>query len=163
MSAAVTIDPGVRDVGIAVWDDDAELRHAMLVRAGRSSWPALAVQVAAAVESYYLDITDVVIEKPQVYTQNKLKGDPNALITLAMSAGGIVVAILNQFPDVKVTELLPRDWKGQPPKEISTARTKKLLTPAEHAQIDLPIKSLQHNVWDAIGIGLHWHRRRRGK
>lgn len=50
----------------------------------------------------------------------------------------------------------PPQWKGNVPKKIMTERIKKLLTPKEQYLLevgDWP-KSLEHNVVDAIGIGL---------
>ncbi len=50
----------------------------------------------------------------------------------------------------------PPQWKGNVPKKIMTERIKKLLTPKERAILDAGDwpKSLEHNVVDAIGIGL---------
>lgn len=50
----------------------------------------------------------------------------------------------------------PPQWKGNVPKKIMTERIKKLLTSKERAILDAGDwpKSLEHNVVDAIGIGL---------
>ncbi len=160
----VSIDPGVRDAGVALWDDDHELRAAKLIRCRHGGWPALAAMVADWVEHSYLDIQHIVIEQPQVYVQSRQKGNPNYLIALAMAAGAIAMAVLDRHPDASIVTVLPAVWKGNTPKDIHNERTKKLISPVEHEQISLPsAKSLQHNVWDAVGIGLHLLQRKRGK
>ena len=42
------------------------------------------------------------------------------------------------------------------------SRVKRKLASDEVAVIDKVAKSLQHNVYDAVGIGLHFHGRLRG-
>ena len=160
----VSIDPGVHDAGVALWDDDHELIDATLVRSKSGGWGLLAGLVVHWVESHFLDIRDIVVEQPQVYPQNRQKGDPNDLIAIALSAGATAMAISIQYPEAKIVMLLPATWKGQTPKEISNKRTKNQLGVVERSRIDLPrAKTLQHNVFDAIGIGLYWLRRKRGK
>jgi hypothetical protein len=48
----------------------------------------------------------------------------------------------------------PRIWKGSKPKEAMEAVTRWRLSPRELSFVKLPAKSLQHNVWDAIALGL---------
>jgi hypothetical protein len=48
--------------------------------------------------------------------------------------------------------VLPNKWKGNLPKKICKDRCKAVLTPEELARV----KTEDHNVWDAIGIGL-WY------
>lgn len=160
----MTIDPGVRDVGVAAWEDDGLLYGAWLVRSKREGWNALPHKIVECVEGTFLDIDEIVVEVPQVYVQRKLKGDPNDLIMVAVSAGAMAMALQNQYEEARIHLLRPSDWKGQTPKDISIERIKAQLTLYEQSRVSLPsAKTLQHNVWDAVGIGLHWHRRKRGK
>ncbi len=49
----------------------------------------------------------------------------------------------------------PREWKGQVSKEVTKNRLKAKLTVNEQANIVLPKEYWeQHNVWDAVGVGL---------
>ncbi|NOJ83830.1 hypothetical protein [Myxococcus xanthus] len=50
----------------------------------------------------------------------------------------------------------PRDWKGSLDADAFIERIKQRIDAAEHLRVELPsYSSLHHNVWDAIGIGLH--------
>lgn len=155
MSHVISIDPGVNDVGVACWKD-AGLASAALVRKGKADWLSLAHRTAAWVQVVYKSVDVVVIEKPQVYRQHLLKGDPNDLISLAIVVGAIANAFKLAWPDVQVVIIHPREWKGQLPKKVSTERSRGILSDDELDCVQLPAKSLQHNVWDAVGIGLHY-------
>lgn len=161
MSYAVSIDPGVRDCGVAVWQDKL-LQNATLVRCVKGS-PSIALvsHVVLHVRRFTKDLGAVVIERPQVYTQNKLKGDPNDLITLAIVVGQLTQALYTAFrgmPQLLVWR--PADWKGQLPKNVSIERTQCRISESERERVQLPkAVSLQHNVWDAVGIGLRYYGR----
>lgn len=157
MSYTIALDPGVKIAGIACYGD-GELACAWLVQ-GKSwndtAWQAWA-ELRAHVPEEVIRYANVVIEKPQVYTQNKLVGDPNDLIDVAMMAACFAGKL---HPDTVIKTYLPRQWKGQVPKAIMTKRIIKRLSEAEHERIELPIKSLRHNVYDAAGLGLYYERR----
>jgi hypothetical protein len=153
----ISIDPGVKMAGVAAWSNQT-LKGAWLVR-GRG-WRDTAFEVYKHLQCNFLDPVlaelEIAIERPQIYVQARLKGNPNDLVTLALMAGA-TCAILGR--QTQVTEYLPREWKGQVPKETMTERIQSKLSVAEAKTIDLPAKSYQHNVWDAAGIGLHHLRR----
>ena len=147
----VSVDPGAKLAGVAIFND--ELVTAYLVKGNnaldtaRSVWGSLAIYNAAGLH--------LVIEKPQVYVQSKQKGDANDLITLAIMVG----ALASHF-DFDVTLYLPRQWKGQVPKDIMIERIKTKLSKDELSRIELPrVQSLHHNIWDSVGIGLHHQKR----
>lgn len=98
----------------------------------------------------------VVIEKPVIYPGGRGNGNPNDLITEALTAGEIKGMVRSRFVcDFKIVR--PSDWKRQLSKDICWARVEKLLTEDEKAQLahvyKMP-KSVRHNVQDAIGIAL---------
>lgn len=94
--------------------------------------------------------TSAVLEIPQVYVRNRSKGDPNDLIMLA----GLVGAFAYRFAEGHVL-YKPAEWKGQVKKEITEMRARKRLSPEELARVQLPsAKSLAHNVWDGVALGL---------
>jgi len=143
----VSIDPGI-SAGIAFWLSTGRLLRAGLLLGCLSDaeWPGHPCTWAA--------VQGIVIERPQVYRHGR--GDPNDLITLALSAGELVGRINAEHPAAIVTEYLPATWKGQVPKDIMIERIKKKLTEDELTMVDLPsAASLAHNVWDAVGIGLY--------
>jgi hypothetical protein len=114
----------------------------------------MAHHVAQQVKGIALDT--VVIERPQVYVHSRAKGDPNDLITLALVAGAIAGGMRTSRTKLLVVEYRPAEWKGQVPKHVMEKRVKRSLAEHEHERVQLPSAgALAHNVWDAIGIGLH--------
>src|SRR5262245_29015263 len=129
----ITIDPGVHGSGIAWWSNG----HLVQI----SYHTVLPPQV---------DYHNIVIEIPQVYLGSKSKGNPNDLIRLAYAAGCLVGDRLG------VETVWPRQWKGTIKKEAMLRRILSKLTPFELGMLQglgLP-PSKEHNVTDAVGIGL---------
>ena len=148
----VSYDPGVKVAGVALWEA-SELRTAFLARG--DGWLSTA-HAALRGMPWYPEITEIAIEIPQVYVQSRLKGDPNDLITVALNAG----AFCSQFPNITPTEYRPHEWKKQVPKAILAKRTQTRLSIDELNCIEQAPKALMHNVFDAIGIGLHHLKRK---
>lgn len=162
MAFLISVDPGTHSAGVACWDDD-ELTSAWLSVA--EDWRMTAFQVFSDLKECFpielIKTANLILEIPQVYTQNKLKGDPNDLVDVASMASCLAGAF---GPEARVMRYWPADWKGQVPKVIMTNRIKEKLSKDERARVELPsAKGLQHNVWDAIGIGLYHLRGRRGR
>ncbi|RJS14631.1 hypothetical protein DRW03_34725 [Corallococcus sp. H22C18031201] len=165
----VSLDPGLRECGVALFDvDTGELLAAGMPtnpekRArGLAAWAPMGTAVAAFVSSHLAPLrTDsaavsvtVACECPQVYTAGKSKGDPNDLIELA----GVVGRVAGALGAATETSVLPREWKGTLDGDVMVERIKSRLSerPHEHLRIQLPrAADKQHNVWDAIGVGLH--------
>lgn len=99
------------------------------------------------------------IEKPQIYKDMKEK-NPNDLIDVGIAIGRIYEQIID-LTDIKL--VLPHDWKGSVPKNIMLKRIKKQLNKTEEKLFKEKTKnikrSLQHNIIDAIGIGLFFIKR----
>ena len=144
----ISLDPGVKKAGVAVFHDK-KLTEAWLAHG--KNWQDTAQNVKSHFIACYS--AELVMEKPQVYVQSKLKGDPDDLIGLALMAGCVAGMLSAGVKSVYL--YFPRQWKGQVPKNIMTARTKEKLSDEERSRVDLPAKYLQHNVWDAVGIGLY--------
>lgn len=157
--AYVSLDPGLHHFGVALWSFSGELVKARLItsRAKTPNGLETGTIVANALNLELFDSygIDVVCEIPQVYTRDKSKGNPNTLVELAC-AGSFVLGRLKGTPHT----VLPAEWKGQLPKEVVEERCKIHLSKEEKERILLPIKSLRHNVWDAIGIGLFFLEKR---
>ncbi len=158
----VSIDPGVKLAGVAVWDNN-ELTTAWLAKG--KDWADLAGNILSDLYNRYPDSIrerfDLAIEKPKIYHQSKQKGDQRDIIELAMAVGAIVTCVAIE---AKATIYEPHEWKGSTPKDIMIVRIKEQISPEEHTRITLPsAKSLRHNVFDAIGIGLHHLRKQRRK
>ncbi len=94
-----------------------------------------------------------VAEKPQVYPRDNV--DPNNLITLAVSLGIVLGPLV--LAGVPVVYVLPRDWKGQLPKDVHAKRIVARLKPAElevyraaYAPLDAKART---DLTDAVGLG----------
>lgn len=83
--------------------------------------------------------------------------NPNSILTLARTAGEC--AGLLRARGMSVTYVTPNDWKGSTRKETSHQRILARLSAGETQILALAFrdvaKSKQHNVLDAVGIGLY--------
>ncbi|MCP3104638.1 hypothetical protein LZ198_37820 [Myxococcus sp. K15C18031901] len=169
MRLLVALDPGLRECGVALFDlDTGELLVAGMPTnfeskaRGLAAWASMATATAAFVSSFLEPLRAageavaivVVSECPQVYTAGKSKGDPNDLIELA----GVVGRVAGALGATSERSVLPREWKGTLNGDVMVERIKSRLDerPCEHLRVQLPrAQDKQHNVWDAVGIGLH--------
>ena len=72
MTWAVSIDPGTKDCGIAVWEDKV-LRRAGLIRQPGNDYGLMLVSDAIAfVQKVSCEVDEIVIEKPQVSVEADL-------------------------------------------------------------------------------------------
>lgn len=150
----LAIDPG-QNLG---W---ARIRNGVLAECGlvRAASPR-AISQLVTVRAINFD--RLVIEKPQVYPSRKQKGDPNDLINVALLAG----VVLGAAPNVSFELVVPHDWKGNVPKEITQKRVKADFRLGEQTVFDRGVslypKSQHHNIWDAVGLGF-WYARKIGE
>jgi hypothetical protein len=150
----LTIDPGLRTLGWALWTGD-RLEAAGLVRRdtggrGPEQWAAMARGLYTSITPYrVLRPVTLVCEIPQVYRRGKC--NPADLIELA----GVVGACVGQLNVLSCEGVLPAAWKGQVPKRIHQKRILGRLGP-EEAKVVTSImpEGLRHNAIDAVGIGL---------
>lgn len=128
-----SVDPGNR-TGWAVWHDGHLISCGLHTRESmiaRWAWP---------------EPLHGVIEEPQAYVGRRSKGRMQDIVELARYVGQIQTKF-------KTTTLVkPAQWKGNLPKAICKARCKAALTRDELACVDTE----DHNVWDAIGLGLFY-------
>jgi len=164
MYSLVSIDPGLRQCGVAIWEDK-KLVKAQLVRSryeGSNQYEAAWHMAGAVDRTVYGLISgdgpdELVIERPQVIRGWTRNAESITALTL------VVGALLRNGADeltCKLTEYLPVQQKGNVPKPIMEDRARKRLSAAELLAVNLPFhngkisKSLQHNVWDAVWLGL---------
>jgi len=159
VSNILSIDPGLAvkgGTGWALWSDRV-LVAAGLATARGILLPKRIAEIEAIIKFERAGrlIHEVVIEKMQSYTLDKQKGDQNDLIDLSLLGGRL--SALAEDPE-NVTFVAPATWKGQVPKGIVEKRARAVLTPNELQAFERGVtgvaKSAQHNVWDAVGIGL---------
>lgn len=134
----ISIDPGKHGSALAEW------RDGRLV----SAW--YEATRTHDVGSRWEQHGHLVVEWPQVYARGTT--DANDLLDLTYRLGQFVQAMRPG----QITRLAPREWKGQVPKKIMQARIEAQLSAEEKKRVCRPVQTaLEHNVWDAIGIGLH--------
>lgn len=152
----LTVDPGLRRAGAALWYQDGVLKKAWLSQAPSWLTPVESVRHMARDLAFAEgeDVTCAVSEFPRLYGGRAAKGSGDDLFLVAAVVGGL--AALRDGPTVPV---LPTEW-GASGKGITEARCREDLSPEELARVQLPsAKSLRHNVFDAVAIGLWWLRR----
>lgn len=149
----LSIDPGTREMGWALWDGTT-LTNMGVVQAKGRPWLDMARHVGLAVAADY-DIEQVVAEIPQIYPGARSVGNPNLLIPLAM-----MPAYIAGYLRCTIITVKPAEWKGQVPKPACHARIADSLKGPE-AAIFGECASL--DARDAVGIGgFHLGRWRRG-
>lgn len=152
----ISVDPGLRACGVAVFRESVLSRALFVVSPERSArggaaWVAMAWAVAQAVaaESW----TSAVVEFPQQYDGESHEVDRRDLSELTAVAGAVAL-VLSAKASVLWTPV-PREWKGQVPKDVHGRRILSRLTPAETYRVEWPkAERFRHNVTDAIGLGL---------
>lgn len=179
MTWLLSVDPGVRRCGCALWEGP-ELRAAALVDVdprNKRSWYHAVHDLSYAIRRWSWKrlpavlhlVNRLVVEMPQTYGGRAERGDANDLIMLAYSVGQIVA----RSPADEMLLVHPREWKGSVPKSTSKAeyerngyvielRARRELG-AEVSRVDLPPTAWRTklDVWDAVGIGL-WDLKKRG-
>lgn len=166
MTRVISIDPGLARVAYAIWEaETGKLLRAGLVRKEHEvgtervqKWANMAWAVDDELGLSNGEEIWLVLEVPQVYkeTQNRDKKghgrDPNDLIDLA----GVLGAIAGKLLVGRVEwSPLPREWKGQLPKEITKKRVDERLAPAERETVEWPsVKEFHKDVYDAIHLGI---------
>lgn len=140
LSYLLAIDPGA-DMGWALFES------ATLISCGLGQPDGTALRIAR-----------VAIERPMIYPGPRQKARPRDVITLALRAGeaaGLYARVYGVTPEY----FEPDEWKGGSiSKEAHHPRIWKRLNGTERRLVStncgrLPEKK-QHNVLDAIGIGL---------
>jgi hypothetical protein len=96
------------------------------------------------------DVDQLALEFPTTYSGRSSEGNTNALFPLAAIDGALAAL----FPYAELMHYLPSQWKSNVDADVMIERIKGKLTAKEHTRTKLPAKSLQHNVWDGIGVGL---------
>lgn len=155
----VSVDPGIRGCGVAAFEDGFLVAAAFVVASrSKDSRASGAATTARAVVEWLIGrgADELAVEWPRVYAtairRGDSKADPNDLLPLA----GVDAAIASILGGVPVYSYVPSEWKGQMPKDVCQRRVKTRLSLAEsHIAETATSGASGHNVWDAVGIGLH--------
>lgn len=148
-----SVDPGKSYYASAIW------RDGVLFSAFRFQFVNYQIHKVG----YLHGPRRLVIEEPQVYQGHKnYKGaDSEDLLQVAKTVGMVIGNGATQWESVAVVK--PAEWKGQVPKTVMQHRIESRLTAREkdtlENMLDVHPKSKQHDIWDAVGIGL-WYLKR---
>ena len=105
-----------------------------------------------------------IYERQQVYRKGRGENvNPDDLLQLAYVNGATAALVALDYYDPDPVGYLPREWKGQVPKDKHHPRIMASLTDGEREKAEADLgrytAHLRHNAIDAIGIGLRWLRR----
>lgn len=168
----VSLDPGLRECGVAQFDGPRLVDCAMPVSGnwngrGIEAWVAMADAAAEWILTREPEV--FVYEMMQPYQGNSAAKNENLLQLTAVL--GAVGAALARRGGIRFVSYLPAQWKGQVKKDVHhrriTGATGKstgqwrpgILTQEELGLFDRARQGVaagkQHNILDAIGIGLY--------
>ncbi len=170
----IALDPGIRGCGLAILRDTSTGVMVMRgeyvrnpVKQGNDPYACVAMVKALCdvIESFThgwingdRGLWDVVVEWPRIYDSLAKKGDkaaadPNDLLPLC----GVDIGLCMRIPHARHHRLYPSDWKGTIPKnehDIVKNRVIARLSITERAALIPAPASVEHNMYDALGIGL---------
>lgn len=153
----VSVDPSIRSTGLALWIDGALTRvERWRTVGGDAVTPAERARLVARwMERDLAEIWDLAIELPQVYAPGRGGGPARDLISVALVVGACAAVCPGE-----VATYEPRSWIGALPKATSgdpreSPRGARIWSRLSEAEREVAVELLQHDVWDAIGIGLH--------
>ena len=148
MTLLLSIDPSSVSVGIALWEDGV-LQMAKALRSDLAGSESVIDQIY----NLNVEFDEIAIESQQIYGGSSLKKKAG-VIKVAQYAGIAIGRLYS--PGTLVSWYLPRDWKSQVPKDVFLPRIQRPLTEEETLKVELTKnKKINHDVWDAVGIGLH--------
>lgn len=147
----LAIDPGLRACGVAnfvdgVLDEASYLKADRVEGDGPDAWR----EMVATIDHMYVPPDLLVFEQPGAY-----KSD-TARRTLDLQGLIGVCGFMCGKWQMEAIRYRPREWKGTIPDEMINERIKSRLSESELGRVILPAKSYQHNVWNAIGVGLKY-------
>lgn len=166
MIHTLCIDPSARCTGVALFTEsihgNPRVRAAGVLRpALKGIGPDVCLAQCHMLYRYLKDLIDtgevisnVVVEVPRVYGASNQKGDQNDLIAV----GGVGYGLACFVQPTSIVRYFPSDWKGTIDGDECVRRVKERLAMDEVKSVgsgfEAPPKSLEHNMYDAIGIGL---------
>lgn len=153
----LAVDPGIRGCGVALFDDINGLMNATYVKNPATKGNTLNEVVSLVREVGFFfpqyGVSELVVEQPCIYAHERFKEkDPNDLLPLRAIGGAL--AMFYESP-ANIVQYFPPEWKQNMPKGAGfEKRVMDRLTGSERANIKDHPRSIMHNVFDAIGLGL---------
>lgn len=163
MKTLLAIDPGKKGLGVALFADGSLLQAWYSGAEGGSGHALLDVTRPLVRELESLrrqglpSLDTLLIERPQAYSGAQQSANPEDVAELCVVVGALMLAVRPLLSPIGGILLVrPAEWKGQLPKDVTRNRAEAALTPAEAEGLIMPkaVKTLGHNVWDAVALGL---------
>lgn len=164
----LSVDPGKRVCGCALWHGQQLLRATCVKSGDDGEGPSTAAAMALAVFCWargkclpsgeLVTVDQLVLEYPQTYGGRASRGDANDLIVVAAVDGALAAL----YSSSAIKHYVPHDWKGSIEKPETTKEEYPIknmvearLLPVELAGVDWT-KNVKHSwdVADGIGVGL---------
>lgn len=152
----VTIDPGIRGTGLAIWSlktwktATVPLATIVITPSSTRDWVEAISDIYEEIDKVWVtyNVQKAYCEFPQYFTAGvghsaTAKGDIHKLACLIGVFMGMMLEKGVTFTPVKVTT-----WKGQLPKKAVISRLKRREPFLENMNID-------SHAWDAVGIGFY--------
>lgn len=165
----LSIDPGRRGCGAAVWRSGRLVAAAYVANSEREDDGPLACRAMAAAVKEWCSVVapgvidELMLEWPTLYGGRASKGDQGVDARDLFTLAGVDSSIATAFALAKVYSCVPHDWKGsvRKPKKVDDpyaieTRAIQRLDDDERARVVWPAnKRLRWDVADGLGIGLH--------
>ena len=150
----LAIDPSIKHTGVALFLGQ-ELQWARVVTSAEPTSASREVRYKAMADLIKEAVgpaipAELILEFPEIYPRHPAR--PNDLMLLA----GLTGYLAGSIEALKVITYLPKQWKGQLPKDVCITRVSSKLTPTELWRVSAGDKT---DAWDAVGIGLFRLRR----
>jgi len=152
----VTIDPHKKKCGYAIYRN-RELYDCGIVRTKEEDLVRCAVMMGHELHElvgHFPNLRYLVIEKMRVRKFHV--GDPEHLINASIVSGVLIRMLAGHETEVLLP--MPDEWKGNANKDVYREEVTRPREPEAQAIMDekkIAEKTLQPDVWDAIGIA-HW-------
>lgn len=145
----ISFDPGKNRLAWAQWYD-LVLVNAGCFTSNRKSTQEATSDLCAQVRDRFPSTQEHVVELPRIYPNGKTP-NPESLVPLILVCGGL--------NGPQTTFYRPADWKGQLPKKVTQGRIDRALLGEELDALQAALarhkKALAHDIYDAVGVGLH--------
>jgi hypothetical protein len=145
------VDPGINVCGVAVFDGDELIKACLVVNPCKVRYADPLVRVramASAVWGAFNGPDAIILERPQLGTYGPARQKD---LVLLCEVNACILGMMG-VPDVQ--SVTPHEWKKSLDGDVMTERIKERLTDQDWTRVEDPGKSVEHNMFDAIGIGL---------
>jgi hypothetical protein len=154
-----SIDPGISGSGLAIFDQDKLVFARYIPNTQNKTIPlhlrvrTMGMLLVDQIQRY--PHNTIVTECPQIYPNKTAKGSDPTHDLIPLAQIGAIVA--GKLSNCCWEQVYPKEWKGQVDKLPMNKRVLARLDEEEREKIDwATTASLDHNILDAIGIGLHY-------